>query len=123
MKIDHHDRNPGMRSDLVEQRSDARRLSLEAISAAAGLHPAVVKQFVTYGLLEPADAKEQVLWFEMRTLSRLKTIRRLRADLGINLPGVAVVLDLLERMERIETLQRDAIDLRRKQGEIRHGET
>ena len=38
------------------------------------------------------------------------TFRRLREDLGINLPGVAAVMDLLER---VEALQRELANLRR----------
>jgi DNA-binding transcriptional MerR regulator len=98
-----------MRGELIEQRTDAQRLSLAALSAAAGLHPTLIKQFVAYGLVEPAEAGGEALWFDLRTVRRLRAIRRLRADLGINFPGIAAVLDLLERIER---LQRELDDLR-----------
>ena len=76
-------------------------LSLEALAAAADLHPDLVEQFVAYGLLEPVGVADRVPWFDVKTVRRLRTICRLRADLGINLPGIAVVLDLLERIEAL----------------------
>src|SRR2546426_1807477 len=52
---------------------------------------------VAYGLLEPVIEEERALWFEVKAVLRLRVIRRLQEDLGINLPGVAAVLDLLDR--------------------------
>ena len=78
------------------------RLSLEALAAAAELHPGLVERFVAYGLLEPVIEEERALWFEVKAVLRLRVIRRLQEDLGINLPGVAAVLDLLERIEALE---------------------
>jgi DNA-binding transcriptional MerR regulator len=75
----------------------SERLALEALAARAGLHPALVEQFVKFGLLEPAEREGRELLFEVSAVSRLRTIRRLREALGINLAGVAVVLDLLDK--------------------------
>ncbi len=91
-------------------RTNGHRLTLESLCAAANLHPDLVERLVAYGLLEPISRQESVLWFDVRAVRRLKKICRLRDDLGINLPGIAVVLDLLER---IEVLQRQVTRLRR----------
>jgi chaperone modulatory protein CbpM len=88
-------------------------LTLEALAAAVGLHPDLVERFVAYGLLEPVSVEGQVRWFDVTAARRLRTVRRLREDLGINLPGIAVALDLLER---IEALQRELAGLRRRGG-------
>ena len=95
---------PGRALILLPQRERAEsgRLTLEALAAAVGLHPGVVEQFVTYGLLEPVTTGEAVVCFDAKAVLRLLTICRLREDLGINLPGVAVVLDLLERIDRLK---------------------
>ena len=75
----------------------SERLSLETLAGRAGLHPALVEQFVRFGLLEPAEREGTKLLFEISAVSRLRTIRRLREALGINLAGIAVVLDLLDK--------------------------
>jgi DNA-binding transcriptional MerR regulator len=97
--------------ELMTHPAAQGRLTLEALAKAAGLHPELVERFVAYGLLEPITVEERVVWFDLIAVRRLRTIRRLREDLGINLPGVAVVLDLLGR---IESLQRELAELRRK---------
>jgi MerR family transcriptional regulator, heat shock protein HspR len=72
--------------------------------AIAGVHPARIEYFVEYGLLEPI-ARTGTQWlFDTACLARLRMIERLRRDLGANLAGIAVILDLLDRLT---TLQRE----------------
>lgn len=86
---------------LILHPTIGRDMTLDALATAAGLHPALVERFVAYGLLEPANADEQVARFNAPALRRVLTICRLRDDLGINLAGIAVVLDLLGRIEEL----------------------
>ncbi|MDB5313111.1 MAG: hypothetical protein JWO38_7313 [Gemmataceae bacterium] len=73
-------------------------LTPDDLAAAADLHRDLVDRFVAYGLLEPARRGGAGVWFDGRAVARLRTVCRLREDLGINLPGIAVVLDLLDRI-------------------------
>src|SRR5439155_18443033 len=76
------------------------RLSVEALAAAAGISRAAVARLVRLGLVEPAapDASE----FTARTAAQLRRMLRLHGDLGVNLTGAAIIVDLLERLERVE---------------------
>lgn len=76
-------------------------LTLDSLAAAAQLHPDLVERYVAYGLVESLSAHDRMPTFELRSVRRLRTICRLRDDLGINLPGIAVVLDLLARIESL----------------------
>lgn len=97
--------------ELMLHPAVGQRLTLTALAAAVDLDPDLVERFVAYGLLEPVSVEERMLWFDVRAVRQLRTIRRLREDLGINLSGIAVVLDLLER---IEALQRELASRRRQ---------
>lgn len=77
-------------------------LTLEVVAARVGLHPVLVARFVEFGLVEPAERTGEELRFEATCLPRLEAIVRLRRDLGVNLPGVAVILDLLERLDGLQ---------------------
>lgn len=79
-----------------------QRLTLEGLAEAAGFHPELVARLVDYGLVQPVAVEEHLLWFDVAAVRRLQTIRRLREDLGINLPGIAVILDLLDRLAALE---------------------
>ena len=92
------------RYDIVLCRREPQQLTLEMLAARAGVHPALVEHFVEYGLIEPVE-RQGPRYFSIRPpLLRLRTIGRLRESWGINLAGIAVILDLLDRFC---TLQRD----------------
>lgn len=86
-------------------------LTLEALAVAADLHPSLVARFLDDGLLEPVSVGGRGPRFDVSAVPRLRLIRRLRDDLEINLAGIAVVLDLLERLR---ALRRELAGLRRE---------
>ena len=83
--------------------------TLESLASAADVHPALVEKFVAYGLVAPLRIEDGIHWFDFAAVKRLRTVGRLRRDLGINLPGIAVTFELLARLER---LQRELADAR-----------
>lgn len=95
-------------SALVLWRTEHALLTLEDLASAAGLHPELVAVYVSYGLLEP-DAADPGL-FPASAVERLHCIVRLRRDLGVNLAGVAVILQM---RDQIKALQRELERLRR----------
>ena len=99
--------------ELILHSGADQRVTLEALAAAADLQVELVERFVAFGLLEPISLENGRPWFDARALLRLRKIRRLREDLEINLAGIAVVLD---QLDRIVALQRELTILRRSLG-------
>jgi chaperone modulatory protein CbpM len=91
-----------LRYPLVPKRNRWERLTLEAAAARVGLHPLLVARFVEFGLVEPAERCGMEIRLDPACLPRLVAISRLRADLGVNLQGVAVILDLVDRLAALE---------------------
>jgi DNA-binding transcriptional MerR regulator len=91
-----------IRYPLVLRRTDGEHLTLEAAAARVGLHPVLVERFVEFGLVEPAERTGGELRFDVACLPRLTAISRLRTDLGVNLHGVAVILDLVDRLAALQ---------------------
>jgi chaperone modulatory protein CbpM len=85
------------RYDIVLARREPQQLTLENLAAHTGLHPALVERFVELGLIEPVELQGATLLFDVAAVPRLRTIGRLRESLGINVAGVAVIMDLLDR--------------------------
>jgi DNA-binding transcriptional MerR regulator len=90
------------RYDIVIYATRREHLTLEALAARAGMHPGLVERFVECGLIEPIEWEGSNQLFSPLAVSRLGTIGRLRDSLGINLTGIAVVLDLLDRMKALK---------------------
>lgn len=79
---------------------------LEVVARLAGLTPGRVRRLEEAGLLEPVQVCGRVRLYSEREVARLRKIRRLTRDLGINLAGVAVILRLTEELEDLR--RRDA---------------
>jgi DNA-binding transcriptional MerR regulator len=79
------------------------------IAELCNIHPGVIDRFVQLGLVDPAGRDENgTEWiFSRDAVSMVQKILRLRADLGINYAGIGVVLDLLSRIEQLETRIRE----------------
>ena len=92
------------RYNLVLMRDERQQLTLDTVAWCAGMHTALVERFVEAGLIEPVARQGEALLFDAAAISRLRLIGRLRDALGINVAGIAVILDLLDRMR---ALQRD----------------
>jgi DNA-binding transcriptional MerR regulator len=76
------------------------RLSADELAAAAGISPTMVARLVRLGLAEPVAAGSTE--FTAATAARVRRMLRLHRDLGVNLAGAAIIVDLLERIERLE---------------------
>jgi chaperone modulatory protein CbpM len=75
-------------------------LELAEFAAACGLDVTVVRLWVDEGLLAPAA--EHPAWrFGGEELTRVRRIRRLQRDFEANLQSVAVMLDLIDEVERL----------------------
>jgi MerR family transcriptional regulator/heat shock protein HspR len=77
-------------------------LTVEDLSSAAGIHPDLVKKFASYGLIEPVSRSGAFGLFSASSVERLRRIVRLRSDLGVNLAGIAVILNMRERQEALQ---------------------
>jgi DNA-binding transcriptional MerR regulator len=97
---------------IVLRRAAYEHVSLDTLAASAGLHPALVECFVEFGLIEPVESAGASRRFDVSCIARLRTIMRLRRDLGANLPSAAVILELLDRLV---ALQRENTWLRNQQ--------
>jgi len=97
--------------ELILWRTEHSLLTLADLANMSGLHPELVEKFVDYGLIEPSPGAGSGPLFPAGAVKRLRCIMRLRRDLGVNLAGVAVILEM---RERIENLQRELELLRRR---------
>jgi MerR family transcriptional regulator/heat shock protein HspR len=65
------------------------------------LHPQTLRRYEEIGLVKPARTSGRRL-YSPRDLERLRKINRLVSDLGVNLAGVEVILNMSERLEYLQ---------------------
>jgi MerR family transcriptional regulator, heat shock protein HspR len=91
------------------------------ISVAArmlGMHPQTLRKYERLGLVQPTRTIGSMRLYSRDELERLKLIKRLVDDAGINLAGVQRLLSIAEVVQRLRPLMRDeslsARDARRR---------
>jgi MerR family transcriptional regulator/heat shock protein HspR len=72
--------------------------SVEIAAGVVGLSPARVRHLVRVGLVRPAVVERGRPLFGEDELARLRRVRRLMADLGVNLAGVEIILRLTDEL-------------------------
>jgi MerR family transcriptional regulator, heat shock protein HspR len=78
-------------------------LTIGELAYCCDVHPELVSRLVTLGLLDPVGRSvDGEVLFNAGAVPLLRKILRLRHDLGVNFAGIGVVLELMERMEKME---------------------
>lgn len=65
------------------------------------MHPQTLRLYERLGLLKPARQGLNRLYSDY-DIARLRQIQRLTQDMGVNLAGVEIILNLLERIEELQ---------------------
>ncbi|MEW5810867.1 MAG: chaperone modulator CbpM [Actinomycetota bacterium] len=86
----------------------ARRpgLPLDDIARRCGMHPDMVRRLVVLGLLPCRPDAEGELRFDPSAVAVAARIHRLRHGLGLNYAAIGLVLDLLDRIDELESASR-----------------
>jgi MerR family transcriptional regulator, heat shock protein HspR len=80
------------------------------ISVAArmlGMHPQTLRKYERLGLVQPTRTIGSMRLYSRDELERLKLIKRLVDDAGINLAGVQRLLSIAEVVQRLRPLMRE----------------
>ncbi len=77
-------------------------LTLCELCQASHASEETITSLVLEGVLEPSGQQAQEWQFSGPSLRRAKLAQHLAEELEINTPGVALVLDLLERIEALQ---------------------
>ena len=90
------------------------RYMISVAAELVGMHPQTLRMYEQKGLVQPQRTAGNTRLYSEADLERLRLIQRLTTQLGLNLAGVEVVLDLEEQLQRmqmrIERLERETRD-------------
>jgi chaperone modulatory protein CbpM len=88
--------------------SEAEVVTLADLTRSCRVHAEWVMELVQEGVIQPVRPGGPVWHFSATTVVRVQKAQRLQRDLGVNLPGVALALELLDRIEALEARLRAA---------------
>ncbi len=78
------------------------KYTIRIVSELVGLHEQSLRMYERRGLIRPQRSEGNIRLFSDDDVERVRTIKRLMSDLGVNLAGAEVILHMRAQMEEMQ---------------------
>ncbi len=75
---------------------------ISVVATMLEIHPQTLRQYEREGLVEPSRTQGKMRLYSQRDIERMKLILRLTRQMGVNLAGVDIVLQLKEQIDQMQ---------------------
>jgi MerR family transcriptional regulator/heat shock protein HspR len=100
----------------VKEKQEAKNYyHISRVSQIYNLHPQTLRLYEREGLLKPSRSRGNTRLYVDEDLKRLETILNLIRDLGVNLAGVEVILNMRQKMQQMETQVNELLEYVRRE--------
>ncbi|MEI6778358.1 MAG: MerR family transcriptional regulator [Chloroflexales bacterium] len=83
---------------MIEGISEERRYTIRVAAQLAGMHEQSLRMYERRGLIRPQRSKGNIRLFSDNDIEQIRFIRRLIDDLGVNLAGVEVIIQMRSQL-------------------------
>ncbi|WP_169763849.1 heat shock protein transcriptional repressor HspR [Campylobacter mucosalis] len=77
---------------------------ISVVAKVLNIHPQTLRQYEREGLIEPSRTDGRMRLYSQHDVDKVKMILRLTRDLGVNLAGVDVILQLKDKLDEAQSL-------------------
>ena len=84
------------------RKAEQKFVMISVVAERFGIHPQTLRLYEREGLLKPARSTGNTRIYDEEAIRRLEIILTLTRDLGVNLAGVEVILNMKEQMDRMQ---------------------
>jgi MerR family transcriptional regulator/heat shock protein HspR len=86
---------------MAAKRKSKGAYMISSVAEMYGIHPQTLRLYEREGLLKPSRTEGNTRLYTEEDLQRLEFILSLARDLGVNIAGMAIILQMRERMEEM----------------------
>src|ERR1700676_2782067 len=94
---------------MATKRKTRGAYMISAVAEMYEVHPQTLRLYEREGLLRPSRSEGNTRLYTDEDLERLEFILNLARDLGVNIAGIAIVLQMRERMEEMNRQTQDFV--------------
>ena len=87
---------------------------ISAVAEMYNIHPQTLRLYEREGLLVPSRTNGNTRLYGDEDLERLETILNLARDLGVNLAGIEIILNMRDRMQKMQEEMRAFVEYAQK---------
>jgi MerR family transcriptional regulator/heat shock protein HspR len=95
---------------MTKSKSKAAAYMISAVAEQYSIHPQTLRLYEREGLLAPSRSDGNTRLYTTEDLERLEVILKLTRELGVNLAGVEIILNMREKMEAMQRQMEGFID-------------
>jgi len=95
---------------MATRRKSKGAYMISAVAEMYEIHPQTLRLYEREGLLRPSRSVGNTRLYTDEDLQRLEFILNLARDLGVNIAGIAIVLQMRERMEEMNRQMQGFVD-------------
>src|SRR5271155_2249035 len=93
----------------MNKRKSKGAYMISAVAEMYGIHPQTLRLYEREGLLKPSRTEGNTRLYTDEDLQRLEFVLNLARDLGVNISGMAIILQMRERMEEMQRQIQDFV--------------
>ena len=82
---------------------DRTEITIVQLCQRCAVESELVHRMVAEGILEPSRQEGSTMYFPLSSTKRTQVVLRLRSDLGVNMAGAALALELLEQINQLKS--------------------
>ncbi|MDN5098969.1 helix-turn-helix transcriptional regulator [Aliarcobacter butzleri] len=75
---------------------------ISAVAEILNIHPQTLRQYEREGLIKPSRTNGKIRLYSQKDIDHIRYVLTLTRDLGVNLAGVDIILQLNKRIEELE---------------------
>ncbi len=87
---------------IVDKKARRGKYMISAVAELYEIHPQTLRMYERQGLLRPGRSEGNTRLYSTADLERLELILTLTRELGVNLAGVEVILNMRQNMSRLQ---------------------
>lgn len=76
---------------------------ISAVAEILAIHPQTLRQYEREGLIKPSRTNGKIRLYSQEDIDNIKMVLALTRELGVNLSGVDIILDLKDKIKKLET--------------------
>jgi MerR family transcriptional regulator/heat shock protein HspR len=95
---------------MTAKRKSKGAYMISAVAEMYEIHPQTLRLYEREGLLKPSRTDGNTRTYTDEDLERLEFILNLARDLGVNIAGIAIILQMRERMEEMNRQMQNFVE-------------
>lgn len=104
------------------RKTEERYVMISVVAERYAIHPQTLRLYEREGLITPARSAGNTRLYDEEAIRRLEIILTLTRELGVNLAGVEVILNMKEQMDKMQIQVERLLDHVKRQAQERQGD-